>query len=348
MANLIIMLSKIKKFLPVSIKTKIRHFLDKLQTYKRYKAISLVLKIPEAIMGRFITFHTRPKYAKDVSIDPTIAARDYSEYAIVVQGPILKKNNFTIETLLLYRKYFPNASIILSTGEWEDTSYLNEARKAGVEVLCHTKLSNTGPTNDGRPFNINLQLTSSKAGTHRAAEMNKRYVLKTRTDQRMYNQEILTLLSNLIRVFPITEPNVTQRGRIVGMSANNSKTKPYLFPDQMVFGYTEDMLTFFDADLVPSDGTINFLDSSFPFIAEVYLFSEFLKNIGYKIEYTYEDYFRALAKRCILVDTGSLEWYYCKYGSFREYKNRSYKNDKYNHVSIGFSEWLNLYSLYDK
>ena len=43
-----------------------------------------------------------------------------SDCAIIIQGPVITKNKFTLETVKLYLKLHPNAYIILST--WDDTS----------------------------------------------------------------------------------------------------------------------------------------------------------------------------------------------------------------------------------
>jgi len=98
------------------------------------------LGVIERRRRRFLTFHERPAYAAHIRVLPT--ARDYSAFAIVPQGPILHAFDFTLETIKLYRKYYTNVAIILSTWQWEDrdTRVIEEARKEGARVILNEKL----------------------------------------------------------------------------------------------------------------------------------------------------------------------------------------------------------------
>jgi hypothetical protein len=318
---------KIKEFIPVSIKQNLKDF--------RYKVIELFCNILEPIIGGYLTFHVRPMYADGVLIDSEEVSGDYSEYAIVMQGPVIKKNNFTVETLKLYKKYFHNALIVLSTWEGEDESCLNQARMLKIEVLLNKKPENFGPVN------INLQLTSAKSGITYADGKKKKYTLKTRTDERMYKYNFLIFLSNLLKNFPLIQPNSQQKGRLIG--AVSSKRKLYYFTDRLIFGYTEDVLLYFGANLVSDNAVIKLGDFSVPFVAEQYLFTEFLKKINYKFEYTPEDSLRAQAKHCIVMGEATLDWYWLKYRRFLEYRVPTYRQKNY---YLGFPEWLNLYNSY--
>jgi hypothetical protein len=113
----------------------------------RFAALYSVIVPIEYISRRFITYHARPKYARDVHLAPEFAQRDHSEYAVVVQGPLYVKNRLTVETLLLYKKLFPGAMIILSTWDDTDPAAVAEARQAGVEVVISEVLKNGGPLN---------------------------------------------------------------------------------------------------------------------------------------------------------------------------------------------------------
>ena len=54
----------------------------------------------------FFTFHLRPKRADKIG---TVADKSlkYSKVAIVIQGPIVYDEDFTLETIKLYKKIFP-------------------------------------------------------------------------------------------------------------------------------------------------------------------------------------------------------------------------------------------------
>lgn len=322
--------SRIKRRLPAPFKQSLKGL--------RYKITEFFLNIIEQMTGKYFTFHSRPMFTDEILIDPEEVGGDYSEYAIVMQGPVNKKNDFTLETLKLYKKYFHNALIILSTWEEEDAKCINQARKLGVKVLLNKKPVDFGP------LNINLQLTSASAGIRLASEKHKKYTLKTRTDERMYQYNFLIFLSNLIKNFPITASGFRQKGRLI--STVGSKRKLYYFADMQIFGYTEDVLLYFGADFVPKNANrvIKLGDALVPYTNEQYLFTEFLKKIGYKFKDTPEDSLRALAGHCLLVGTAPFDWYFYKHQPFLEYRVSTYKQK--NHI-IEFPEWLNLYNLYN-
>lgn len=340
------MISKIKKLLPVSVKQNLKEY--------KYKAIKFFFDFLEPLIGRFVVFHTRPMSAKEVFIDPRDVDYDYSEYAIVVQGPVRKRNNFTLETLLLYKRFFPNAMIILSTHEGGDDYYIKRAKEAGVEVIISRRPKELILNRLGRHKNINLQMISSMAGIRLAMEAKKKYTLKIRTDERIYNHNSLIFLSNLLKRFPITVPNCRQKGRLIAI--NNTMRKLYYFPDPLAFGYTEDVALYYGADFILQsrplvmtpyglNAVIKIGSLQIPFAPEHYFFTEFLKKIGYEFEGTLEDSLRALAKHTILIDGAtSLDWYFYKYNRFLEYRP-TYKQRNY---MLGFAEWFNLYCRYEK
>lgn len=305
-------------------------------TQYRYKIIDFLVGIGERIASRYLTIHIRPMYSEKVIVDPG-DIRDYSEYAIVIQGPILSKNNFTLETARLYKKYFPNALIILSTWEGEDAYCISQAKKEGIEVLVNKKYAQPGP------LNINLQLISSGAGIQRAIAAHKKYTLKVRTDIRIYNYNSLLFLTHLLKLFPITDSGGKQKGRLI--STHGRIKKWYYFPDQLVFGYTEDVAVYFGAGLLSYDpGIVLDGSSRLPFCNEQYLFTEFLKKTGYPIGYTYEDSLRTQAKRGLIMDAASLDWYWHKYKRYYEERKLLYLPKK---QFLDFSQWLNLYDHYD-
>jgi len=326
----------VKKFLPATLKENVKSF--------GYRVADSLLHIVEPLMGTFFSFYGRPIYADSIWIDQREATRDYSEYAIIMQGPIKTRNNFTLESLKLYKKYFNNALIILSTWEGEDTHTLNGARKIGVEVILN-KMSAPGL------FNVNLQLTTTRTGLALATKMNKKYSLKTRTDQRIYHIRSLTFLSNLLKDFPLSIPRSKQKGRLIALGAYDPATKSKLYHvyDNLIFGLTEDVLLYFGADFISDKPEIEFLKARYPdcpFTVEIYFFTEFLKKVGHELKYTPEDSLRAFATHCILVDPRSLGWYWYKYFRFTRDQNMSvtYRN----RVHIGFVEWLNLYNSYQQ
>ena len=321
--------SRIKKVLSPSQKERMKHF--------RYAVVSWFLRMLEFCTGRFITFHTRPMYADGVVLDAGEIAGDYSEYAIVMQGGLVTDYDFTLETLRLYKRYYPGASLILSTWEGEDNKMIEEVRSEGIEVLLNQKPEHTGPRN------VNLQIVSATAGIRRAAETGRKYALKTRTDMRLYNHSALRFLRATLTHFPFREKGIRQKGRLV--SIFGSVRKWYFAPDILVFGYTEDVRAYFDAPLVADTVSTLFLGVALaPFVPEQYFLTAFLKKVGYPLRYTHHDSLRVQAKHMVVLDQESLDWYWYKYDRHLEYRHLSYRRRK---RIMGFPEWFTLYCSYD-
>src|SRR3989338_773891 len=322
--------STIKKWVPNETRQRVTDALIKIQ----YGCLRIMFAIPELISRRYITLHSRPKNARDVRITYD-AKRDYSDYAIILQGPIRTADRFTLESIYLYQKHFPGAFIVLSTWEGEDVASVQAARNAGIEVLLNKKPPVPGLVN------VNMQLVTSRAGVASARDHGKSFAVKTRTDQRFYSPFALSYMSNLVKEFPAARPHT---GRIGGISANSILHKLYQFPDLLIFGHTADVLQYFSAEPVDNDAKLSFLDPKRPFTAECYLCSEYAKKIGYTLKYTREDFLTFVAEQCIIADTSALDWFWFKTGShyrrFFQARRGMYTDRKYH---IDFSDWLDLY-----
>ena len=106
-----------------------------------------------------------------------------------------------------------NTRIIVSTWDDESAIQLQRLRDEGVDVLENRKPGFAGISH------INYQIVSSLAGIRRAARFGVEYVLKTRTDQRLYAPNIAEYLCNLLDVFPVAK-GYQQNKRIIGVSLN--------------------------------------------------------------------------------------------------------------------------------
>ena len=132
---------------------------------------------------------------------------DFDDAAIVIQGPIAYDNNYTVETFKLYRLIYPNAPIVVSTWKGEATDAFRRECKENSVVL----LENEPPKERGTG-NVNLQLKSSLQGVKFVqAHTSAKFVLKTRTDQRINRFEFLLYFKNLLRTFPPKGTKLHQR-----------------------------------------------------------------------------------------------------------------------------------------
>ncbi|MBQ9589609.1 MAG: hypothetical protein IJR29_05445 [Butyrivibrio sp.] len=165
---------------------------------------------------------------------------EISDTAIVVQGPIKREENFTIETLMYYRKIYPSVPIVLSTwiGEIDrDFKYL--ANSIGVIVLENEIPKDKGITN------INLQKISSYNGIRKIeANDNIKFVLKTRTDQRFFLPDFLAYMRGLIMEYPSNGKAIENRIIFLGGYSSHC-SYPFRLTDFMTFGNVADLILFY-------------------------------------------------------------------------------------------------------
>ncbi|MDO8591178.1 MAG: WavE lipopolysaccharide synthesis family protein [bacterium] len=314
-------------------------------TFKNYikinilnKSLKSFLSFVEKRRGAYITFHERP-------VRPSLL-RNFHEQpekklpptAIVIQGPILKTNDFTLESVKLYRKNFSQSLIIVSTWKDEDPEYLEKIKKEGATIVLCDKPSYPGPKN------LNMQLVTAGNGMKKAKELGAQYALKTRTDQRMYGRHIMEFLVNMIELFP-PAPDSKQKKRLIGVGGGALKYNIYHFSDVFNFGQIDDMVTYWNPKLITT-GDSEFKKEGYAYrlISESYLITEFLKVNGVETTMTNEDWWRSAGRYCVLVDTPSLDLYWPKYIKYREYRLISYI---YPVKEVSFAEWINFYKKYN-
>ena len=315
------------RFQPYKIHRKARHIIKRINTHIG----DVFFLVAESLTGMLITYHIRPSIAKRV---PAISAGNYvyPRSAIVIQGPVVVKNDFTLETIRIYKKYFPEAIIILST--WDDTNkaVCEQIGKEGVEVVLNRKP-------DGCSYkNINFQIVSSRAGVTRARAQHAHYILKTRTDQRFYNPHLLAYLYHAIKAFPLVSQTQQQKRLIFSSASQQSHCRLYQASDIMIFGHTDDMNLYWQAPMVrePLQGKIN--------TPEQYLMTEFLKRVGHTPACTIDDSNRVFADYCVIIDLPMLDFYFFKYERHREYKHVLRCRDGREAHSLLFLEWLGLFA----
>ena len=103
------------------------------------KFIQKLLTVFEYFLNNsYLSLFEREKFSKDMHSSPDLNSFN-DGVAIVMQGPIIIKDNFTFETLSIYKKRYPKVLLVLST--WDD--YLEKDLKKftdiGIEVLKNKK-----------------------------------------------------------------------------------------------------------------------------------------------------------------------------------------------------------------
>jgi len=305
--------------------------------YLRFLARELpiysIIYILESITGKVITLHTRPLYSRDYTVRSD-DLKDMPKCAIVIQGPVMHKSDFTLETIRMYRKMFPNVQVILSTWEGEDEETMEKIREEGAEVVISKS------PGYGGPGNTNMQLASSSAGIKFAREMGFEYVLKQRTDVRMYNPRAIEFMLNLLKHFPPSERS-GQRARLI--ATGSALYQPYQY-GEFLFGAIEDMDVYYVCPLIKEGQEFE------NYVVEVYIPTEFLKKKGWNLEWTI-DHGRQIMRECFIVlDWSMLDKITYKYFQFRywEYQNqRSYTESIPSNDASRFDDWLNIYEAYE-
>jgi hypothetical protein len=97
------------------------------------KLVLFILSLPEFLLNRFIRLDISKKiyFKKNDIISPR---KDYSDIAIILQGPLHNFRNFTYQTCLLYKKNYPGVKIIVSTWVDENINTINLLKSENIIV----------------------------------------------------------------------------------------------------------------------------------------------------------------------------------------------------------------------
>ena len=304
---------------------------------KNYKKCSIKnSKVPLIIDGDFYNLKNFPIKAKNYQLQSD--AYTIPSLCIVIQGPIVKENDFTLETCKIYKKIFNNSeTIILSTWDTEDKKYLKNFESIGVKVLL-----SKAPDFAGRA-NLNYQILSTMKGLEEGEKLGCEYAIKTRTDQRFYSTNLSRDLFNLLKIYP-PSPNYNMHSRLVALSFNSFKYRYYGISDMFLFGNTQDMLKYWNSPLDTKKyeeyKTIKQKDLWQQYCSETYIASHFLKNIGVTPEFTLKHTWKIYKDLFIFIDKEILDMYWPKYTNL----NSRWRLFRPNMLEeMRHSDWLNLY-----
>lgn len=297
---------------------------------------------------------------------PEDVSLDYSEYGIVLQGPVLHDDDFTWKTMKLYQRYFPNVKIILSTWTSEDSSFVEKARELGVFCVLSELPAGRGAGN------LNCQLISSKAGVDAAKAQGCKYIAKTRTDQRYSHPQWLAYVKSLLDAFPVGGDK--QKERIVFIASNGSyKFVAFHVCDFFAFGYADDICNYYDipldtreyeyirshkkeirdvkAQCIPYEIGMENDDMEYSEIGSELLrlqITEFYIMYSYVRKYICDDlqaenllkkYYECLKKYFCIADFEQMQFYWPKYRRRYELLSKTERDGK-----LDFGAWLRIYT----
>ena len=188
---------------------------------------------------------------KSPELFPTIPTTNsiQEKIGLVMQGPLVKKNNFTLNTAKFYLKNFSQINIVISTWTSDDISIFGELQAEFNERL--KIIQNDEPEFSGI-FNLNKQINSTVAGFKSLKESGIEISVKSRTDQRITNP---LAFENALRLFSyLNRHNELRKPKIIVSSFNSFRFRLYGLSDMFQFGKTDDLLKFWSC---PNDFRTN-------------------------------------------------------------------------------------------
>ena len=292
-------------------------------------------------LNNYLTYHLRPKLSQDFDLESTCEISE--KFAVIIQGPIKENSDFLKHTLKIYKKIFKNSLIIVSTWEDENKELIEELHGENIHII----LSDDKEIKKSRS-NVNKQIISTNVALNFAKTQNVKYCLKTRTDQRIYNNNLETFLISLLKTFPVKE-NKLIKSRILVPPMGTFKFFLYHLTDLMMFGETQDLINYWDKesyDVGLKKMGLNekkFFINDTPLCPETFLCSRFIGKIEDNVVWDLENWWRCLRDYFCIIDNSSLDSLWFKYEWEVEYRYLKTYSDKISRT-IDFHEWLSLYN----
>lgn len=291
--------------------------------------------------NNYLTYHLRPKFSKDFILESTCEISE--KFAVIIQGPIEENADFLKNTLKIYKKIFKNSLIIISTWESENKELIRELHDENIHII----LNDDKKIKKSRS-NINKQIASTNVALNFAKTQNVKYCLKTRTDHRVYNNNLETFLISLIKTFPVKE-NKLIKSRILVPPMGTFKFFLYHLTDLMMFGETEDLINYWDKENYDVGlekmglSEKNYFINDTPLCPETFLCSRFIGKIEDDLTWDLENWWRCLRDYFCIIDNSSLDSLWFKYEWEVEYRYLKTYSDKISRT-VDFHEWLSLYN----
>ena len=305
--------------------------------------------------------------------DFTTPTFDINDIGIVIQGPLMYDNNYTIQTAKLYRSLYPKIPIVISTWKGEATEQFRAACHQHSIVL----LENEPPA---VTINVNYQVKSSFQGMKFLKENTSvRYALKCRTDQRINRPDFLLYFKNLLKTFPPFGDKLLKRLIMLG-NYGTCKWLPFDICDYLTFGRTQDVCMYYDIPQLPQHSPAirkhgglffkirniaaqnalltympenqthkllryNLMMDRFDTMPEIYIPKQFYQKYIAPIDSTklLETYWKFMHDYIILIDENAIVFDWPKHEEVHRYiADTTYRRMPWG-ASFDHARWLNLY-----
>jgi hypothetical protein len=294
----------------------------------------------------FITLDMKTKFDGPFRyglLDPVIPEPN-KRIAVIIQGPLVADDEFTLETVRYYRRACPEFTLIVSTWEDENANRLAKCRDLGAEVILSPR-----PAVAGR-YNVNLQSISTAAGIAHAIATGCRFIAKTRADQRLCAIHTIYGLPALLAAFPPLQ-GTGQVSRLISTSYGTYKYNPFHLSDFFMFGDSEDMAQYWsvapdtctltraelDAYLISCRKILDY----YAYTPERYLITQFIAKQNENPMFTVAAWWQILAERLLILDWSQFDVYWPKYEPYTTRPdlqlNRVVATNQ-----ISFADWVRL------
>jgi hypothetical protein len=310
-----------------------------LESPPRPRVAEILCDIARRVDDNFFTYDIWPKSSNRTT--PFNAfSRHTGSVGIVIQGPVIREEAFTFETIRRYNICFPEALVILST--WEGMTDETELRRH--QLRCELVMSKQ-PANPG-PANINLQLESTARGLELAARASCDYILKTRTDQRFYHEDLLHYLCTIQDQFSLSGASISYlSSRLIISSLNTFKYRPYGISDMFMFGRAADVIKYWttepDARESVTAEPLTFGEHAKQRYAECYVSASFFESLEIELDGTVQQSLELIAANFVVLDSAQLKQFWPKY-TWRYDRWHALTGDS-QFTEISFSDWLDWY-----
>lgn len=274
------------------------------------------------------------------------AGNSNQSVAVVLQGPVMTEDDFTLNTVRYYKECNPDMTVIVSTWNGEDKDNLNRIKEEGAFVVQSEQ-----PVESGHR-NLNYQLISTRAGIKMALNTDAAYICKTRTDQRMENPEAFSFMRNMVELYPVSGDSHFKK-RIVALGAEHgSMFMPYYISDFVYFGTRDEMSLFLSIPLrnhkfpekTMSAKTASMNKTS----PESHIIKSLFEISGITYGDTIKDYWKSIKDSLVLLDMPILRIYWPKYDMryCDHFRNGYYTVEKSEELKMtgnfNYTTWLSL------
>jgi len=284
---------------------------------------------------KYLSFTFRDKIPKgEIEIQTS-----FDDYGILIQGPISFGHDFTLNTIIYYIKNFPGAKIVLSTWENKNLNLFN-----GVEGLF--VINNSLDLNDIDKWdmntNMNFQIVSTFNGLSLLKDLGAKYVIKSRTDMRFYDNQLLKNLTNLSIFF---DPG--ENKRIITLDHNCLSNIPFHLDDSFQFGSIDKLIALWSVKRIYKVDTkekeLILENVKLKYGIQAYLFMNYVKN-NVSLEqsdFSFSESMNIIVEYFIMIPREIIGTYWIKYQKKENFSKKTSYDNEFNN-RIAFSDWLDF------